>query len=391
MGAVRTAAFSSVVGRFYEAAALPELLPAALHELALACGAEGATIHRSNGLQTFASVGSEGLTEMHRDFMRHWRAPELNSHRARGLDLIFRGWQNTLTEQDCFTADELKRDPFQQEFFARNGFFSFAGNILAKSPGSSVSLSIIRRTEQGRFGRDEIEQIDALAAHLRAASALAMRVGMSSSQNMAETLALGRQPIALLGRDGRIVHASAGFETLIGDGLVVRNGRLGASDRWADEQIAAAVSAAIATDGELVKAPRPVILPRRNSVRPLVATMVPIVGHAHDVLRLVAAIVLLTDLGARPQGPALATLQQVFGLTRAEARLAQQIAIGETLPEIASESGLSRETLRSHLKSVFNKTGTTRQAELAVLLAKLPMSWQGMEPSPPGGALSEAK
>jgi hypothetical protein len=102
MGAVRTAAFSSLVGKFYEAAALPELLPAALHELALACGAEGATVHLSNGSQTFASVGSEGLTDMHRDFMKHWRAPELNSHRARGLDLIFRGWQNTLTEQDCF-------------------------------------------------------------------------------------------------------------------------------------------------------------------------------------------------------------------------------------------------------------------------------------------------
>jgi DNA-binding CsgD family transcriptional regulator len=375
MGAVRTAAFSRVVSQFHAAAALPELLPAALHELALACGAAGATVHLSNGLQTFASVSSEGLTDMHRDFMTHWRAPELNSHRARGLDLIFRGWQNTLTEQDCFGADELKRDLFQQEFFARNGFFSFAGNILAKTPGSSLSISIIRRTEQGRFGRDEIEQIDALAAHLRSASALAMRIGISSSQHMAETLALGRQPIALLARDGRILHASAGFEALIGDGLVVRNGRLGADDRRADDQIATAVSAAIAADGELGKPPKPVILPRRNSVRPLIATVVPVVGHAHDVLRLVAAIVLLTDLEARPQGPALATLQQVFGLTGAEARLAQHIAIGETLPEIAVESGLSRETLRSQLKSVFNKTGTTRQAELAVLLTKLPMSW----------------
>lgn len=192
---------------------------------------------------------------------------------------------------------------------------------------------------------------------------------------MAETLALGRHPIALLARDGRILHASAGFEALLGDGLIVRNGRLGAPDRQADDQLTAAVSAAIAPDRDLGKPPRPVILPRRSSVRPLVATMVPVVGQAHDILRLVAAIVLVTDLDAKPQGPALAILQQVFGLTRAEARLAQQIAIGETLPEIAVASGLSRETLRSHLKSVFNKTATTRQAELAVLLTKLPMSW----------------
>jgi DNA-binding CsgD family transcriptional regulator len=296
-----------------------------------------------------------------------------------------------LTEQDCFGTDELKRDQFQQEFFARNGFFSFAGNLLTKAPGSSLSISIIRRTDQGRFGADEIEQIDALAAQLRAASVLAMRIGISSSQHMAETLALGRQPIALLARDGRILHASAGFEALIGDGVIVRNGRIGSPDRPADDQIAAAVSAAIAADGELGKPPRSVVLPRRNNVRPLIATTVPVVGHAHDVLRLVAAIVLLTDLAAKPQGPALTTLQQVFGLTRAEARLAQQIAIGETLPEIAAASGLSRETLRSHLKSVFNKTGTTRQAELAVLLTRLPMSWQAMELAPINAPLSKAE
>src|SRR5437868_6009356 len=346
MGTVRSAAFSRVVGLFHEAAALPELLPTALHELALACGAEGASVHLSNGLQTFASVGSEGLTEMHRDFMKRWRAPELNSHRARGLDLIFRGWQNTLTEQDCFSAEELKNDPFQQEFFARNGFFSFAGNILAKMPGSSMSISIIRRTDQGRYGADEIALIDSLATHLRAASALAMRIGITSSQHMADALTIGRQPVALLARDGRVLHASPGFEALIGDGLVIRNGRLGSAHQQVDQRIAAAVSAAINRSSDLKTPLEPVILTRRNGVRPLVATMVPVVGHAHDVLQLVAAIVLVTDLSVRPQGPALATLQQIFGLTRAEARLAQQIAIGQTLPEIALESGLSRETLR---------------------------------------------
>ncbi len=151
MSAVRTAAFDLVIARFYEAVGLPELLPSALHELALACGAAGAALNLSNGLETRASIGSEDLTELRSDFMTHWRAPELNSHRARGLDLNFRGWQNTLTEQDCFTAEELKRDPFQQELFVGNGFYSFAGNILARVPGSSLSLSIIRRIDQGRY------------------------------------------------------------------------------------------------------------------------------------------------------------------------------------------------------------------------------------------------
>jgi DNA-binding CsgD family transcriptional regulator len=64
-------------------------------------------------------------------------------------------------------------------------------------------------------------------------------------------------------------------------------------------------------------------------------------------------------------------LQQAFGLTAAEAVLAAQIAMGKNISTIATEGGRSRETLRSRLKSIFEKTGTSRQAELALLLSKL--------------------
>jgi DNA-binding CsgD family transcriptional regulator len=113
------------------------------------------------------------------------------------------------------------------------------------------------------------------------------------------------------------------------------------------------------------------VLPRRNGLRPLVAEVVPVVGLAHDVLHLVAAIVTLTDLEAAGSSPSEALLEQAFGLTPAEARLASQIAAGKTLAEIATEEGSARETLRSRLKSVFHKTGTGRQAELTLLLSKI--------------------
>ncbi|MBV8837183.1 MAG: helix-turn-helix transcriptional regulator [Alphaproteobacteria bacterium] len=79
----------------------------------------------------------------------------------------------------------------------------------------------------------------------------------------------------------------------------------------------------------------------------------------------------MTDLEATGASPSEAMLQQAFDLTPAEARLAAQIATGRSLPDIARAEGGSHETLRSQLKAVFAKTGTARQAELAVLLAKL--------------------
>ena len=92
-------AAETVLGRFFEAAVVPELWPKAFERLAEACGAEGAAVNAIDGLRTHGTVGSEALLELYHGFVTRWRAPELNSHRARGLALIRRGWRGVLTEQ----------------------------------------------------------------------------------------------------------------------------------------------------------------------------------------------------------------------------------------------------------------------------------------------------
>jgi DNA-binding CsgD family transcriptional regulator len=61
-------------------------------------------------------------------------------------------------------------------------------------------------------------------------------------------------------------------------------------------------------------------------------------------------------------------IETLFGLTKAEAALAAALASGETLRDYADASRRSLNTVKTHLKSVFAKTGTTRQAELVRLL-----------------------
>ena len=59
-----------------------------------------------------------------------------------------------------------------------------------------------------------------------------------------------------------------------------------------------------------------------------------------------------------------------FGLTKREERLIRHLAQGHSLKDIADLMGIARETVRTHLKSIFSKTGTSRQAELAIMLSK---------------------
>ncbi len=56
-----------------------------------------------------------------------------------------------------------------------------------------------------------------------------------------------------------------------------------------------------------------------------------------------------------------------FDLTPAQARLAVHIRDGGTLAEYSTRTGLTANTVRQHLKLVFQKIGVRRQSELAAL------------------------
>ena len=75
----------------------------------------------------------------------------------------------------------------------------------------------------------------------------------------------------------------------------------------------------------------------------------------------------------RPPETAADSFRRLFGLTDAEARLAVALLGGEPLQDYADRQGRSLNTMKTHLKSVFDKTGVGRQTELIRKLAVLAM------------------
>jgi DNA-binding CsgD family transcriptional regulator len=59
----------------------------------------------------------------------------------------------------------------------------------------------------------------------------------------------------------------------------------------------------------------------------------------------------------------------IFGATLAEIRVLKLLFIGLSIEDVCAKLGLSRNTVRTHLKSLFAKTGTRRQVELIGLAA----------------------
>jgi len=83
-----------------------------------------------------------------------------------------------------------------------------------------------------------------------------------------------------------------------------------------------------------------------------------------------AVWILNTESPALPSEELLAAL---FGLSRAEARLAIGLLMGRTAAEHARHAGVGVATIRSQLHRIFSKTGVRRQAQLVALLLKVPV------------------
>jgi DNA-binding CsgD family transcriptional regulator len=63
-------------------------------------------------------------------------------------------------------------------------------------------------------------------------------------------------------------------------------------------------------------------------------------------------------------------LARAFGLTPAEARLASRLVDEDSVETAADKLGVTYETARKTLKSIFAKTNTHRQAQLVALAAR---------------------
>jgi pimeloyl-ACP methyl ester carboxylesterase/DNA-binding CsgD family transcriptional regulator len=93
----------------------------------------------------------------------------------------------------------------------------------------------------------------------------------------------------------------------------------------------------------------------------------------------------VTVLAASQSSQALSenALSGFFGLTAAEARVTQQLALGLTVEEAGRELGIKLSTVRTHVQRVFGKVGVSRQPDLLRAIFSSPL-W--LDTDAPGNA-----
>jgi DNA-binding CsgD family transcriptional regulator len=105
----------------------------------------------------------------------------------------------------------------------------------------------------------------------------------------------------------------------------------------------------------------------------MVAHLLPIRRSAHDIFARSYALLVITPVTAR-RLPPVELLRSLFDLTPSEARVARSLATGDSLDDIATHGGVSRNTVRAQLRQVLEKIGCTRQGEVVALLSNLSLA-----------------
>jgi DNA-binding CsgD family transcriptional regulator len=354
--------FGSLTDAFVAAAVDPTRWDAAMDAAAKGTGSFGAIIVPIKGRLPHFPM-SDGMQPSVDAYVRGgWINRDV---RYRPLQALFR--RGVATEFDFTSPDEMAREPFYQEFLRPHKLGWFGG--LKVGEGDQVwCLSIQRSIEQGPFSPDEVGRLAVLSRNLAGVAHLASAFGFARVEAALGAFEASGSPVAMIDRSGEVVRLNGSAERLLGADLRIVRRRIVSWSRDATVALDRALHDLIWRRSAEPGHP-PVVLPRQNG-RPIVAYPSRLSETAREGFAVVEGFVVFVDLEARPAAVA-ADLMRAFGLTPAEARLAERLLREESLETAAEKLDVTYGTARNQLKSVYQKTDTHGQGQLIALMARL--------------------
>jgi DNA-binding CsgD family transcriptional regulator/PAS domain-containing protein len=253
---------------------------------------------------------------------------------------------------------ELKRTEFYQDHLRPQGVFYALGGPVMRTGTRMAVFGIQSTYETGVFTPETESLIRNLMPHFRRAYRMqqALDVVRREGMEFEAALHLLPQPVLVVDRDARLVFANAAGERLLRDGHLLRfvAGRIRAAHRGDAAALAKALNPV--PDG----AGGSVALRRAGDKAPAILRVTPL--RRGNRAEWSGRIALMLELPPAPRG--LDTWAVAFHLSPAETRLWTALSAGRRLIDVAEESGVSLNTVRVQLRTLFQKTGVHRQADL---------------------------
>ena len=276
---------------------------------------------------------------------------------------------------DILPDQELLASDYYLHYLQPINLFRILGVDTAEPGGMLARLRFSRRSSEARFSTRERELLALLTPHLRQAIEIYAKLNRMTSERDLYAGAVNQLSVAtiILDEQGRLLTTNAVGRALLnqGEGLSLREGRLHIEGRDINKELQQALTTIIRAQlhGEtsVVRALR---VPRSAGRSDLGLVIRPVpTSQWSEGQSSPSAAVFISDPDLQ-ESTSRHILGELFALTPAEANLATLLARGLSLAQVSNVQNISQHTVRAQLKSIFAKTGVSRQAELVRLVLK---------------------
>jgi DNA-binding CsgD family transcriptional regulator len=361
--------YSDLVGRIYDAALDPQLWPETLERVAGAVGATAGGLMLTDPIrQRFAAVSvgvSPAAVEAYNKY--YWRVDPMAPILGRmPTGLLF-------TDRSVVARSELERTELHNDWAQPQGLEDSAFAILLRDGPALGAFCLGASKRVNAYERsDSMRLLQLLVPHLQRAARTQWKMDcVIAGRNVAfAALARLRHGVVLVGAGGRVLFANDAAARLAAqtDGLSIGAAGMRAALPSQDAALQRLLAQAFTSNGAEVPIGGMQAITRVSGRRAFVIYVLPLREIAETFTAYApCAIAVIVDPDDPP--PILPRhLQELYGLTPAEAAVAIQMLRGQGLQAVAAELRVTLSTVRIHLQRVFEKTGTHRQAELVRLL-----------------------
>jgi DNA-binding CsgD family transcriptional regulator len=273
--------------------------------------------------------------------------------------------------------EKVKASSFYSEWLRPIGLLNHLFAVVEHQNNGVMLLMLARREGKPDFEDDIVGEIETLVPALDQALRAGRAVRQLRALERAALRAIDVMPIGvmMLDQDGAVIEANRSARTALeaGEGLIIANGGLVVDISGRQVKLRELITrtekeAMPFAAGELTLLP----VRRQAGQRPLTLMLMPLEQTIEPGIKQAPVALLFIGDPERSVSFDQTRIARLYGLSRAESRVAALLASGKRLEEVAEALDIAYETVRKHLKQIFGKTGTYRQAELVRMLVTGP-------------------
>jgi PAS domain-containing protein len=272
---------------------------------------------------------------------------------------------NVTTTDRMFSQELLRTNIFLNEFLRPHGVEASLGGPLLSGAGRFAIIAIHQGRSRSGFDNEDIARLERLTPHLTRALQIRRLFLQSELRGQALETIVNRNAAGMIGLSGEgpALFVNDAARTVAGarDGISLdRDGRLVVADRTAAKCLAT-LEADVARGGAggVVRIRRP------SGGSPYVVLVSPLwTTNEAAFPRARSSVLFVIHDPSRRITSAVQRIAHLLNVPLGAAKIVDAILQGIELKEYADREAISINTVKFHLKTAFDRTGTRSQADL---------------------------